>query len=417
MKILIIGSGGREHSLVWAFLQNPKCKEIHCIPGNAGIEKIAICKDLNILNNREIVSYCKSNKIDFVVVGPEAPLANGLIDILIKNKILCFGPTKEAALLESSKSFTKYICDKRNIPTANYVLANSKKEALGFIDKFKPPFVIKLDGLAAGKGVFISKNKSEAIKSINDIYGIRNNHNTILIEEFLKGIEASLFIISNGNKFKSLGSAQDYKKIYKKDLGPNTGGMGAFSPSLNISPEMEKDILKSIVSPTLKEMDKRGTPFSGILYVGLMITNEGPKLIEYNVRLGDPECQVIAIRLGAQLLDAFIYCATNEFKKIKINYANDFGVTVVMASGGYPNKYETGFKIKGIKDLCDKKDVEIFHSGTQNSKNSIVTSGGRVLSVTARSTKLKKARKKAYEIVKKINWKKEYHRSDIAKKL
>ena len=417
MKILIIGSGGREHSLVWAFLQNPKCKEIHCIPGNAGIEKIAICKDLNILNNEEIVSYCKSNKIDFVVVGPEAPLANGLIDILIKNKILCFGPTKEAALLESSKSFTKYICDKRNIPTANYVLANSKKEALGFIDKFKPPFVIKLDGLAAGKGVFISKNKSEAIKSINDIYGIRNNHNTILIEEFLKGIEASLFIISNGNKFKSLGSAQDYKKIYKKDLGPNTGGMGAFSPSLNISPEMEKDILKRIVSPTLKEMDKRGTPFSGILYVGLMITNEGPKLIEYNVRLGDPECQVIAIRLGAQLLDAFIYCATNEFKKIKINYANDFGVTVVMASGGYPNKYETGFKIKGIKDLCDKKDVEIFHSGTQNSKNSIVTSGGRVLSVTARSTKLKKARKKAYEIVRKINWKKEYHRSDIAKKL
>ena len=193
--------------------------------------------------------------------------------------------------------------------------------------------------------------------------------------------------------------------------------MGAFSPSLNISPEMEKDILKSIVSPTLKEMDKRGTPFSGILYVGLMITNEGPKLIEYNVRLGDPECQVIAIRLGAQLLDAFIYCATNEFKKIKINYANDFGVTVVMASGGYPNKYETGFKIKGIKDLCDKKDVEIFHSGTQNSKNSIVTSGGRVLSVTARSTKLKKARKKAYEIVRKIKWKKEYHRSDIAKKL
>ena len=417
MKILIIGSGGREHSLVWAFLQNPKCKEIHCIPGNAGIEKIAICKDLNILNNEEIVSYCKSNKIDFVVVGPEAPLANGLIDILIKNKILCFGPTKEAALLESSKSFTKYICDKRNIPTANYVLANSKKEALGFIEKFKPPFVIKLDGLAAGKGVFISKNKSEAIKSINDIYGIRNNHNTILIEEFLKGIEASLFIISNGNKFKSLGSAQDYKKIYKKDLGPNTGGMGAFSPSLNISPEMEKDILKRIVSPTLKEMDKRGTPFSGILYVGLMITNEGPKLIEYNVRLGDPECQVIAIRLGAQLLDAFIYCATNEFKKIKINYANDFGVTVVMASGGYPNKYETGFKIKGIKDLCDKKDVEIFHSGTQNSKNSIVTSGGRVLSVTARSTKLKKARKKAYEIVRKINWKKEYHRPDIAKKL
>ena len=226
-----------------------------------------------------------------------------------------------------------------------------------------------------------------------------------------------MFIISNGNKYKSLGSAQDYKKIYNNDLGPNTGGMGAFSPSLNISPEMEKDILKRIVSPTLKEMDERGTPFCGILYVGLMITNEGPKLIEYNVRLGDPECQVIAIRLGAQLLDAFIYCAMNEFHKIKINYANDFGVTVVMASGGYPNKYETGFKIKGIKDLCDKKDVEIFHSGTQNSKNSIVTSGGRVLSVTARSTKLKKARKMAYEIVRKINWKKEYHRSDIAKKL
>ena len=416
MKILIIGGGGREHSLVWAFSQNPKCKEIHCIPGNAGIEELAICKDLNILNNTEIVSYCKSNKVDFVVVGPEAPLANGLIDILTKNKILCFGPTKEAALLESSKSFTKSICDIRNIPTAKYVLANSKKEALGFVEKFKPPFVIKLDGLASGKGVFISKNKSEAINTINDIYGNKNKNNIILIEEFLKGNEASLFVISNGKKYKSLGSAQDYKKIYEKDLGPNTGGMGAFSPALNISQEMEKEILKKIVDPTLKEMDKRGTPFCGVLYIGLMITNEGPKLIEYNVRLGDPECQAISIRLGAQLLDAFIYCAINEFNKIKINYANDFSVSVVMTSGGYPNKYETGFKIKGIKELCNRKDVEIFHSGTKYSNNSIVTSGGRVLSVTARSTTLKKARDKAYDTVSKLKWKNEYHRGDIANK-
>ena len=417
MKILIIGGGGREHSLVWAFSQNPRCKEIHCIPGNAGIEELAICKDLNILNNKEILSYCKSNKVDFVVVGPEAPLANGLIDILTNNKILCFGPTKEAALLESSKSFTKSICDIRNIPTANYVLANSRKEALGFIEKFKPPFVIKLDGLAAGKGVFISKNKSEAVKTINDIYGNKLKKIIILIEEFLEGNEASLFVISNGQKYKLLGSAQDYKKIYEKDLGPNTGGMGAFSPAFNISPKMEKDILKKIVGPTLKEMDKRGTPFCGILYIGLMITNKGPKLIEYNVRLGDPECQAIAIRLGAQLLDAFIYCAMNEFNKIKINYANDFGVTVVMASGGYPNKYKNGFKIKGIKELCNKKDVEIFHSGTKYSNDRIVTSGGRVLSVTARSNTLKKARKKAYKIVSKLKWKNEYHRSDIAKKL
>ena len=416
MKILIIGSGGREHSLVWAFSQNPKCEEIHCIPGNAGIKAMAICKDLNILNNIEILSYCKSNQIDFVVVGPEAPLANGLINVLTQNNILSFGPTKEAAFLESSKRFTKSICDIRNIPTANYVLASSKEEALVFIEKFIPPFVIKLDGLAAGKGVFISKNKSEAIKTIKQIYNSQNKKLTILIEEFLEGTEASLFVISNGKKYISLGSAQDYKKIYEKDLGPNTGGMGAFSPALNISPEIENEILDKIVSPTLEEMNKRGTPFCGILYTGLMITKEGPKLIEYNVRLGDPECQVIAIRLGAQLLDAFIYCALNDFNKIKINYANDFAVTVIMASGGYPEDYKTGFIIEGINELNNLKSSEIFHSGTKYINDSLVTNGGRVLSITSRSSTLFKARKKVYEIVNKIKWKYEYHRPDIAEK-
>ena len=416
MKILIVGGGGREHSLVWAFSQNPKCEEIHCIPGNAGIKRIAICKDINILNNKEILSYCKSNQIDFVVVGSEAPLANGLINVLVQNNILSFGPTKEAAFLESSKRFTKSICDIRNIPTANYVLASSKEEALVFIEKFIPPFVIKLDGLAAGKGVFISKNKSEAIKTIKQIYNSQNKKLTILIEEFLEGTEASLFVISNGKKYILLGSAQDYKKIYEKDLGPNTGGMGAFSPALNISPEIQKEILDKIVSPTLEEMNKRGTPFCGILYTGLMITKEGPKLIEYNVRLGDPECQVIAIRLGAQLLDAFIYCALNDFNKIKINYANDFAVTVIMASGGYPEDYKTGFIIEGINELNNLKSSEIFHSGTKYINDSLVTNGGRVLSITSRSSTLFKARKKVYEIVNKIKWKYEYHRPDIAEK-
>ena len=416
MKILVIGSGGREHSLVWAFSQNPKCQEIHCIPGNAGIKKLAICKDLNILDNDLIISYCKLNKIDFVVVGPEAPLANGLINSLNKNNILSFGPTKEAAFLESSKSFTKSICDIKNIPTANYILATSKEDALNFIEKFVPPFVIKLDGLAAGKGVFILNKKSEAIEIIKNIYLNQNKKITLLIEEFLVGNEASLFVICNGKNFKLLGSAQDYKKIYDKDLGANTGGMGAFSPALNISPEVEKEILDKIVTPTLIEMDERGTPFSGILYAGLMITHKGPKLIEYNVRLGDPECQVIAIRLGAQLLDALFYCSTNEFSKIKINYADDFGVTVVMASGGYPNKYETGFKIKGIEKFNNSTDVEIFHSGTKCIDENIVTNGGRVLSVTSRSSNLNDARKKTYEVVDKINWENEFHRKDIAKK-
>ena len=224
-------------------------------------------------------------------------------------------------------------------------------------------------------------------------------------------------MVCNGKNFKLLGSAQDYKKIYDKDLGANTGGMGAFSPALNISPEVEKEILDKIVTPTLIEMDERGTPFSGILYAGLMITHKGPKLIEYNVRLGDPECQVIAIRLGAQLLDALLYCSTNELSKIKINYADDFGVTVVMASGGYPNKHETGFKIRGIEKLNNLMDVEIFHSGTKCIDDTIVTNGGRVLSITSRSSNLNDARKKTYEMVNKIKWENEYHRNDIAKNI
>ena len=416
MKILIIGSGGREHSLAWAFSLNPKCKELHCIPGNAGISSLAICKDLNILDNFQIVSYCKSNEIDFVVIGPEAPLANGLIDVLIENKIHAFGPKKEAAFLESSKSFTKLICDARNIPTAKYTLANSKNEALVFIEKFKPPFVIKLDGLAAGKGVFISTDKKEIINKINEIFSNKKyNNKPIIIEEYLEGVEASLFILTNGEKYISLGSAQDYKNLYENNLGPNTGGMGAFSPAPNISPSIEKEVLNKIVKPTLEEMKQRGTPFCGILYTGLMITNTGPKLIEYNVRFGDPECQVIAMRLGGQLLDALLYCTSNEFNKIKINYSNDFGVTVIMASGGYPDQYKNGYQIEGIDKLSNLEKVEVFHSATKKVNHKIVTDGGRVLSITARSSSLKDARKKVYKIVEKIKWTNEYHRDDIAK--
>ena len=417
MKILIIGSGGREHALAWAFKQNPKCRELYCIPGNAGIAKIATCKNIDILDNNAILEFCKANKVSFVMIGPEGPLEQGLVDLLIENEILVVGPKKKAAMLESSKSFTKMICGQRNIPTAKYRVAHSESEALDYLSEFRHPYVIKEDGLAAGKGVLIAKNKREANEAVRNIFQrSKSDTKSVIIEEFLKGEEVSVFILTDGVNAIWLGSAQDYKKAFDNDLGPNTGGMGAYSPALNLSPTIEKKILDRIIYPTLDEMKSNGTPFCGILYAGLMIIKNEPHLIEYNVRLGDPECQVLAVRLGAQLLDVLLSCAKQELLSTKISYTEDTGITVVVASKGYPGEYQAGSKIFGLESIDRNENIQVFHSGTISDGKQLLSHGGRVLSVTARDDSLKRARNKVYNALKKIIFEDSFYRSDIGYK-
>ena len=418
LKTLIIGSGGREHALAWAFKQNPKCQELFCIPGNVGIARIAICKTIDIFDNDAILEFCKENEVNFVMIGPEGPLENGLVDRLIENDILAVGPKKKAAMLESSKSFTKMICSRRNIPTAKYKVAHSEREALENLNDFTEPYVIKDDGLASGKGVLIAKNKQEATEAVRKIFQLsKPGPKSIIIEEFLKGEEASIFILTDGDNTVWLGSAQDYKKAFDNDLGPNTGGMGAYSPALNLSPVIEKKVLDGIINPTLDEMRYNGTPYSGILYAGLMIVDNEPYLIEYNVRLGDPECQVLAVRLGAQLLDVLLSCAKQELLGTEINYAEDTGMTVVVATKGYPGDYKIGSKIFGVDSIDENENIQVFHSGTGLDGKQLIAEGGRVLSVTTRDNSLSNARNKIYNALEKIIFEDGFYRTDIGYKL
>ncbi len=413
MKILLIGSGGREHALAWAFKQNPKCQELYCIPGNAGIAAVAKCLEIDILDNNEILRFCRNKGIDFVMIGPEGPLDNGLVDLLESNEILSLGPTKNAAMLETSKAFTKMICSKKDIPTARYKVASTENEALSYLNEFHEPYVIKDDGLAAGKGVFIAKNEKEAREALKKIFRIKPDTTSVVIEEFLDGEEASLFILTDGYDLLILGSAQDHKRAFDNDCGPNTGGMGAYSPASNITPRIEKKIIDRIITPTLDEMREKGTPFCGILYAGLMIKNDEPYLIEYNARLGDPECQVLAIRLGAQLLDVLFNCAQKALLETKINYADDFGIAVVLASKGYPGKYQKGEEIIGLGNISENDEIQVFHSGTALDGVKIVSNGGRVLSITTRSEDLESARKKVYDALTIIQCKGGFYRKDI----
>ena len=413
MKILLIGSGGREHALAWAFKQNPKCQELYCIPGNAGIAAIAKCLEIDILNNNEILRFCRNKGIDFVMIGPEGPLDNGLVDVLENNEILSFGPTKNAAMLETSKTFTKMLCSKKDIPTARYKVASTENEALSYLNEFHEPYVIKDDGLAAGKGVFIARNEKEAREALKKIFRTKPDTTSVVIEEFLDGEEASLFILTDGYDLLILGSAQDHKRAFDNDCGPNTGGMGAYSPASNITPRIEKKIIDRIITPTLNEMREKGTPFRGILYAGLMIKNDEPYLIEYNARFGDPECQVLAIRLGAQLLDVLFNCAQKALLETKINYADDFGLTVVLASKGYPGEYQKGEEITGLENISENEEIQVFHSGTALDGIKLVSNGGRVLSITTRSEDLESARKKVYDALTIIKWKGGFYRKDI----
>ena len=415
MNILLIGGGGREHSIAEALSKSSKINELHCIPGNAGIEKIASCHNYDISNQQEILNFCENNNIDIVFIGPEIPLVEGLADYLNRNSFFTFGPNQKAAKLEGSKSFTKDMCKKYNIPTATYETFSNAKDALVYIDNHSIPLVIKVDGLAAGKGVIIAETRDHAINSVNEIFSGKfgNAGDEIVIEEFLDGEEASYFIISDGESFIPLTSAQDHKRIGDGDIGLNTGGMGAYSPAPIMNKELEEKTINKIIKPTIKAMNDYGSPYIGILYAGLMIKDNEPKLIEYNVRFGDPECQVIIPRLENDLVELLVNVKEKNLDNYTLKWKENFAITVVLAAKGYPESYESGDEIKGLDAIDNIDDVEIFHAGTKTKNNKIVTSGGRVLNINGYGKNLVDAKEKAYSLVKKINWSGCYYRKDI----
>ena len=414
MNIALIGSGGREHALCQKIYESKLSKKIICIPGNAGTEKIAENIDLNFLNFKKLLKTIKYHKIDLVVVGPEEPLVRGIVDFLNKHKIKVFGPNKYAAKLEGSKAFMKSICKKNKIPTAKFKICKNKKDVKEFLKNSKLPLVVKADGLAAGKGVTICKTKEQILNVSNEIFqGKFKTSNKLILEEFLEGEEASYFLIVDKKGYKFFGSAQDHKRVGEKDKGANTGGMGAYSPAPIIKKKLEKKIIKKIVNPTLLELKKKKKPYTGFLYVGLMIKNNEPYLIEYNVRMGDPECQVIIPRLKTDLLKIFQSSVLNKLNKIKIKWEKNKCMTIVLCSKGYPGKYKKGKIIKNINKLKNQKNSFVFHAGTKLINNKLVSNGGRVLNITSTGKVFKKIRKNIFKIIKVINWKHGFFRKDI----
>ncbi len=414
MNIAVIGSGGREHSVCFKLRQSKKINKIFCFPGNAGTSKIAQNVDIDVLNFKDISNFLKKNNTKIVFVGPEVPLVNGIKDYLEKKGFFIFGPSKAASRLEKSKSFTKSLCKKYKIPTADYKSFNSMKGVKKYIDNMSAPIVIKADGLASGKGVFICKNKKAALqkcKAINK--GKFKSSKKFIIEEFLSGEEASYFILSDGKSYKFFGTAQDHKRIGEGDTGPNTGGMGAYSPSNIINEQVEEKVKKQIIEPTLIGLKKMGCPFVGVLYAGLIIKDNQPKLIEYNIRLGDPECQVLMMRLKTDLLKIILACKNKQINKIAINWSKKKAMTIVASSKGYPNKKDQISEIKNLENIKINNNQYIFHAATFKKNNKIYSSGGRVLNSTALNKDLRSARNVCIKMLKKINWKEKYFRKDI----
>ena len=414
MNIALIGSGGREHALCQKIYQSKLSKNIICIPGNAGTSTIAKNININFLNFKNLLRTIKSNKIDLVIVGPEEPLVKGLVDFLNKNKIKVFGPNKYAAKLEGSKAFMKSICKKYKIPTAQFKICTNRKSVNNFLKTCKMPLVVKADGLAAGKGVAICKTKKQVISFSNEIFqGKFKSSKKLVLEEFLEGEEASYFLIVDKKGYKFFGSAQDHKRVGENDKGPNTGGMGAYSPAPIINKNLEKKIINKIVNPTLIALKKKRKPYTGFLYVGLMIKNNEPYLIEYNIRMGDPECQVILPRLNTDILKIFNNVLKNKIKKTKISWKKNKCMTIVMCSKGYPGKYKNNKIIKNIKKIKLKKNSFIFHAGTKIINNELLSNGGRVLNITSTGKKFLEIRKNIFRIIKKLNWKDGFFRKDI----
>ncbi len=415
MNILILGSGGREHALAWAVLQNPKCDLLIVAPGNAGIAEVATCADLDINNGAEVTAFAEEHAIDFVLVGPEAPLAAGVSDVLRSAGFTVFGPSKAAAALEASKAFTKEVCDAAGAPTAAWARFTDAEAAKSHVRAEGAPIVVKADGLAAGKGVVVAMSEDEAIAAIDDMFdgAFGAAGAEVVIEEFMQGEEASLFVLCDGTDALVVGTAQDHKRVGDGDTGPNTGGMGAYSPAPILSDDMVERTMAEIVRPTLAEMARRGTPFQGVLYVGLMIDNGKPRLVEYNVRFGDPECQPLMMRLGAQAFDLIQAAAEGRLGEATVNWADDHAMTVVMAADGYPGSYAKGSEIKGLEAISETSSSMVFHAGTARDGDALIASGGRVLNVTARGASLQEARDRAYAMVDQIDWPEGFCRRDI----
>ena len=418
MKVGIIGSGGREHAICESLSKSGKVEEIYCFPGNAGTAKIAknIVIDLeNFVNLKEFVFL---KKIDLIIIGPEKPLVNGIVDFLEKNKIKVFGPNQIAAQLEGSKIFTKNLCKKYNIPTAEFGVFSNKENSIAFIENSNYPLVIKADGLASGKGVYICEKIEEAKEAINEIFeGKFGEAKNLLIEEFLDGEEMSYFIISDGKTIKNFGTAQDHKRVLEGDLGKNTGGMGAYSPSRLINNELEEKILDKIITPTLKGLKNLGTSYKGFLYAGLMIINNEPYLIEYNVRMGDPECQTILPKLDSDLLDILMSCCNGTLNETQINWHNKKSLCVVLCSKGYPDKFKKNLLIKNLDKIKYDENEYCYHAGTKIIKNEIYSEGGRVLNFVCVSNSFNESRNKIFQSINSLNWDNGFFRKDIGHKV
>lgn len=416
MHILLLGSGGREHALAWKIASSPLLTKLWCAPGNAGIAREAECVALDIVDHAAVIEFCKAQAIGLVVVGPETPLAAGIVDDLERAGIKAFGPRRKAALLEASKGFTKALCTELGIPTAAYRRCRSAREALDHVRAQGAPIVVKADGLAAGKGVVVARSLREAEDAIalmfDGTFGQAGAE--VVVEELLEGREVSFFALCDGSTAIPLGCAQDHKRAFDHDRGPNTGGMGAYSPTPFVTEGVHDQIMTRIILPTVEGMKTRGTPFRGVLYAGVMLTADGPKLFEFNVRFGDPECQVLMLRLMSDIVPAFLAACDGELTHFDLRWFSDSAITVVMAAKGYPGDYTKGSRIEGLDEAAKVEGVEIFHAGTAAKDAAFLANGGRVLNVCARGKTIAQARARAYQAIARIDWPDGFCRHDIA---
>ena len=415
MKILVIGSGGREHALAWKIAASPLVTKLWCAPGNAGIAKDAECVGLDITDHPAVIAFCRTNAVDFVVVGPDAAIAAGLVDDLNAAGFKAFGPTRAAGRLESSKSFTKALCRDNHIPTAAYGHFKEADSARAYIRKHGAPIVVKADGLAAGKGVVVAMTEQEALAAVDMMFGgtFGASGAEVVIEEFMQGEEASFFALCDGEHALPLATAQDHKRAFDGDNGPNTGGMGAYSPAPVMTDAMCARVMEEMIKPTLRALKAMGCPYKGVIYAGVMITKDGPKLVEYNARFGDPECQVLMLRMMSDIVPALLASADGQLKNFSLRWFDDVALTVILATKGYPGDFGKGSVIAGLDEAAKIEGVEIFHAGTALKDGRMVANGGRVLNVCALGKTVSEAQRRAYEAVDRIDWPEGFCRRDI----
>jgi phosphoribosylamine--glycine ligase len=415
MKILLLGSGGREHALAWKIAASPLVTKLWCAPGNAGIARDAECVPIDIADHPAVIDFCRRNSVDFVVVGPDAAIAAGVVDDLNAAGFKAFGPTRAAGRLESSKNFTKALCRANNIPTAAYEHFSDAEKAKAYIRAQGAPIVVKADGLAAGKGVVVAMTEQEALDAVDMMFGggFGASGAEVVVEEFMEGEEASFFALCDGEHALPLATAQDHKRAFDGDQGPNTGGMGAYSPAPVMTEALCARVMDEMIMPTLRALSAMGTPYKGVIFAGIMVTNDGPKLVEYNARFGDPECQVLMLRMMSDIVPALIACADGQLKHLDLRWYDDAALTVIMATKGYPGDYGKGSVIGGLDDAAAVEGVEIFHAGTASKDGRIVAIGGRVLNICAQGKNVTEAQARAYQAVDRINWPEGFCRRDI----